>query len=270
MKDKDVRRFAASGLSFPLRPTREGYFTSDDARLWFETFGTGVPVLLLHGGMGNGTNWAGQIRPLVRAGYRPIVLDTRGHGRSGSGSKRFSYKLFADDTTRLMGHLELPQALVVGWSDGACTALEMARTNPDRVVGVVFFACNVDPTGTREFVMSPAIGNCVTRHKLDFERMTPTLEQFEELQPKLEPMQKNEPNYSLETLRTITVPVAVVQGDQDEFIKPSHAEYLAASLPNSHFELVKGEGHFAPIQNPNLFNRVMLRHLRWLRSRATP
>lgn len=92
--------------------------------------------------------------------------------------------------------------------------------------------------------------------------MSPTLEQFADLQPKLEPMQKNEPNYSAHQLSQIAVPVAVVQGDQDEFIKLEHAKYIARTLKNGHFELLAGLNHFAPIEDPDTFNNAMIKCIR--------
>ncbi len=259
MKDPNLERFAEFGLRYPVIPASEGYVTSDDCRIHFSTFGNGKPVLLLHGGMGNGTNWANQIGALQEGGYRVIVMDTRAHGRSTGGSQPLSYRLFARDVGNLIEHLNLKDVFLVGWSDGACTALEFARTAPSLVAGVLFFACNVDPSGTLEFRMTDAIQNCLTRHRLDFTSMTPTLERFEDLQPKLEPMQKNEPDYSAEDLSRISVPVTVMQGNRDEFIKLDHARYIAASLPKSRFELLEGLGHFAPIQDPERFNEAMLR-----------
>lgn len=258
MKDPDLEDFASHGLGFPFPPRREGYFTNEDARLYYAGFGQGTPLVLLHGGLGNSTNWAGQIQDLVGAGYEPIVMDTRGHGRSSAGPQAFSYRLFSRDVLALLDFLKIERTLVLGWSDGACTALELARTHPDRIAGVVFFACNVDPTGTRDFVMTPRIENCLVRHRKDFERMTPTLGKFEDLQPKLAPMQKDEPNYGAGDLAGITPPVAVVHGEDDEFIKKSHAAYLAAALPRSRLTLLEGAGHFAPVQDPDRFNAVLL------------
>jgi len=148
---------------------------------------------------------------------------------------------------------------LVGWSDGACTALELARTDPAGLRGVVFFACNVDPSGTLEFRMTNAIQNCVTRHELDFCRMTPTHEKFADLQPKLAPMQTNEPNYRLDDLANISVPVAVLQAENDEFIRREHALYLANALPTATYELLEGVSHFAPIKNPERLNESLLR-----------
>lgn len=197
MVDPELKNFAERGLRFPFPATQDGYFTSDDCRIHYSVFGSGKPVIMLHGGMGNSTNWANQVGFLVQQGYQAIVMDTRAHGRSSSGTQILSYQLFAQDLSRLVDFLHLEEAIVVGWSDGACTALELARTRPGILKGVLFFACNVDPTGTLEFRMTEKIKNCLTRHERDFKAMTPGLERFEDLQPKLEPMQKNEPNYSI-------------------------------------------------------------------------
>lgn len=259
MKDPNLERFAEFGLKYPAVPASEGYITSNDCRIYYSMFGKGRPVFLLHGGLGNATHWANQIEPLVKAGYRVVLMDTRAHGRSTNGSQTLSYRVFAQDLDCLAAHLDLGKMILVGWSDGACTALEFARIRPSRVSGVLFFACNVDPTGTLEFRMTESIRNCLLRNERDFTSMTPTFERFEDLQPKLEPMQKNEPNYGSEDLKRISVPVTVMQGDRDEFIQLDHAQYIAHSLGNARFERLSGLNHFAPIEDPEKFNEVMLR-----------
>lgn len=262
MKDPELKTFAEAGLRFPLLAARDGYFTSSDCRIYYSVFGEGTPVVLLHGGMGNATNWAKQIEILVHSGYQAIVMDTRAHGRSSSGVQILSYKVFAQDICKLIEFLSLKQVILVGWSDGACTALAVAKNNPQLLHGVVFFACNVDATGLEEFRMTQRIENCLIRHERDFINMSPTLERFADLQPKLEPMQKSEPNYSAQQLSQIAVPVAVVQGDQDEFIKLEHAKYIARVLKNGHFELLTGLNHFAPIEDPDKFNHIMIKYIR--------
>lgn len=261
MKDLNLADFAQAGLRFPELPDLDGYFTSEDARIYFAKFGHGQPVILLHGGMGNGTNWAKQIKALVDDNFTVYVLDTRAHGRSTSGIRPFSYGLLAGDLSRFMDNQGIPHGIMLGWSDGACTALELARIEPAKVTGVVFFACNVDPSGTLPFTMTEIIANCLKRHGADFSMMSPGLEDFQGLQPRLDWMQRNEPNYSKSVLASIEVPVAVIQGDADEFIKLDHARYLAESLANGRFEIMKGLSHFAPIQDPDMFNKVILKYL---------
>ncbi len=78
-----------------------------------------------------------------------------------------------------MDHAGLEEAALVGWSDGACTALILADQQPDRVCGVFFFACNMDPSGTKEFKMTPVIDRCFSRHRKDYQALSATPDQFE-------------------------------------------------------------------------------------------
>jgi pimeloyl-ACP methyl ester carboxylesterase len=74
-------------------------------------------------------------------------------------------------------------------------------------------------------------------------------------------MQRTEPNYSLRDLVEIHVPIAIVQGENDEFIKLEHADYLACSIPAAEFMLLPEVSHFAPLQRPKKFNSAMLAFL---------
>jgi pimeloyl-ACP methyl ester carboxylesterase len=69
---------------------------------------------------------------------------------------------------------------------------------------------------------------------------------------------KTEPNYSADELATVSVPVAIVQSEHDEFIAPEHAEYLARSIPGARFVRLEGVSHFAPLQRPDQFNGALL------------
>ena len=88
---------------------------------------------MLHGGLGHGGNFTYQVPALVKSGYRVIVVDSRGHGRSTRDSQPFSYEQMAGDTRAVMDALGIDKAAFVGWSDGADTALVMARETPGRV-----------------------------------------------------------------------------------------------------------------------------------------
>jgi pimeloyl-ACP methyl ester carboxylesterase len=114
-------------------------------------------VILLHGGLGHGGNWGYQVPMLVSSGHRAVLIDSRGHGRSTRDLRPFTYELMASDVLAVMDALHLDKAPIVGWSDGACTALILARQSPTRVAGVFFFACNMDPSGTKILEPSPIL-----------------------------------------------------------------------------------------------------------------
>jgi pimeloyl-ACP methyl ester carboxylesterase len=260
--DDDLSRFEAAGAA-PLPTTgKQDYLENDGARIWYASYGSGQPVILLHGGLGHSGNWGYQVPTLLEHGYRAVVIDSRGHGRSTRDSRPYSYELMASDALAVMDKLRLEQAAFVGWSDGACTALVLADKAPEKIAGVFFFACNMDPSGTKEFEFTPIVERCFNRHVKDYAQLSATPDEFKEFSDAVGLMQKTEPNYSAQDLAHISVPVTIVHSEHDEFIKREHAEYLARSIPNANFVLLQDVSHFAPLQRPEEFNNTILDFLK--------
>ncbi|OCP11149.1 MULTISPECIES: alpha/beta hydrolase [unclassified Ensifer] len=256
-QDDDLVAFAANG-ALPLpAPAAEGQVESDGARIWYAAYGEGRPVILLHGGLGHSGNWGYQVPALAESGHRVILIDSRGHGRSTRDSKPYTYELMASDVLAVMDRLQLQKAAIAGWSDGACIALVLASKAPERVSGVFFFACNMDPSGTREVEPGPVLDRCFGRHSGDYRQLSATPDDFGAFVDSVSEMQKTEPNYAAEDLGKIRVPVAIVQSENDEFIKREHADYLARSIPGAAFILLDGVSHFAPLQRPDRFNAAL-------------
>jgi len=259
--DDDLSRFEADGAA-PLPVTiDQGYVEHDGARIWYATYGSGSPVILLHGGLGHSGNWGYQVPALLRSGYRAVLIDSRGHGRSTRDARPFMYELMASDVSAVMDALHLEKAGLVGWSDGACTALILASNAPARVAGVFFFACNMDPSGTKEIEFTPILKRCISRHLKDYAQLSATPDQFDEFSEAIGLMQRTQPNYSAADLAQISVPVAIVHSEHDEFIKREHAQYLVRSIPNAEFIYLPGVSHFAPLQRPEQFNTATLAFL---------
>jgi pimeloyl-ACP methyl ester carboxylesterase len=252
--DDDLENFEAHGAAPLPTASHQGYADNDGARIWYATCGSGPVVILLHGGLGHSGNWGHQVPMLVDAGYRAALIDSRGHGRSTRDARPYSYELMASDVHAVMDALHVEKAAIVGWSDGACTALILARKIAARVAGVFFFGCNMDPSGTKEFVSSPVIERCFSRHARDYARLSSTPDGFKAFVEAVSEMMKTQPNYTANDLAEISVPVAIVQSEHDEFIKLEHAEYLARSIPGSELILLPGVSHFAPLQRPGQFN----------------
>ena len=257
--DDDLTLFARDGVELPAEGA-ERTVESDGASIWVASFGEGPAVILLHGGMGHSGNFGKQVAAIVAAGHRVVVVDSRGHGRSTRDGRPFSYELLASDLEAVMDALGIERASIVGWSDGADTGLVLALRAPAKVERLYFFACNVDPSGTKELEITPEIERCFSRHTADYARLSP-VGQFDQLADDLGVMQGTQPDLSQQQLAAVKVPVTVVLGESDEFIKRSHAEYLARSIPGAHFELMPGVSHFAPIQRPAVFTDSVLRFL---------
>lgn len=239
-------------------PDQAGQVEHDGARLWYASIGEGQVVILMHGGLGHSGNWAHQAPALRAAGYRVVLLDSRGHGRSTRDKQEYTYELMAGDVVAVMDHLGIPRAALVGWSDGACTALVLAARHPARVDGVVFFGCNMDLSGALPFVGTPVIDRCFSRHGQDYRALSSTPDGFEGFVEAVGAMQRTEPNYSAADLTVIKPPVTIVQAEHDEFIRPEHARYLADTIPGAGLVLMPDVSHFAPLQRPAAFNAVVL------------
>lgn len=119
-----------------VAPSGEGrYFDSAGTKIHYVERGQGEPVILIHGfGANLNVNWAGMTAPLAED-YRVVALDNRGHGRSDRPTAPGSYGLcMIEDVVRLMDHLEIPRAHIVGYSMGAFIAGKFLAEHPDRVI----------------------------------------------------------------------------------------------------------------------------------------
>ena len=192
-------------------------------------------------------NWGNQVPALLAAGYRAIVIDSRGHGRSTRDDEPYSYERMASDVLAVLDALHVDRARFVGWSDGACIALVLADRAPERAAGVFFFACNMDPSGTKEIV--PAAARPLLRAApQDYAALSATPDQFDAFVAAVSEMMRTQPDYRAQDLAAIAVPVTIVLGEHDEFIRPEHAAYLASTIPGATLTTLPGVSHFAPLQ----------------------
>ena len=164
IRDDDLTHLAVHGVPPLPTPASSGYASNENGRIWYARFGSGPPVVLLHGGLGNAGNWGYQVPALIEAGYMAIVIDSRGQGRSTRDRRPYSYELMASDTRAVMDALGVARAAFIGWSDGADTALVLSRETPGRSAGVFFFGCNVDSTGAKPLQPSAVIDRIYSHH----------------------------------------------------------------------------------------------------------
>ena len=240
-----------------------GYAKHDGARIYFTTYGAGPPVVLLHGGLANQQYWGDQVPALIKARYRVVLIDSRGHGLSSRDGRPFTYELMASDVVAVMNALHLRKAAVVGWSDGAIIGLVMALKDPDRVTRVFAFAANMDPSGVKGDVgTNPTFGRFEQQAASDYASLSPTPTDFVDFQAAIEQMWAQEPNYAAADLAKITVPVAIADGDHDEAIKRDHTVYLARSIPGAKLVIIPDASHFAFMQQPDAFNAAMIGFLK--------
>lgn len=243
-------------------PDDQGYVDFEGARIWCGAYGDGPPVILLHGALGNGDDWANQVPALVDAGHSVLLIDSRGRGRSSPGNRPLSYELMATEVLAVMDALEIERAALAGWSDGAIISLVAALRYPDRIERVFAYAGNMDLSGARsEPLKTLAMDQSFGRAMDDYARLSATPGEFRTMVAVMEGLMHSQPNYRAEDLARISRPVAIVQGEYDEFIKPEHAAYLARTIPGARLITLPGVSHFAPWQDPEGFKAVLIQVL---------
>src|SRR5258705_38818 len=106
-------------------------------QMYLDQRGDGEPLLLLHGGTGIGADWDLVFTGSGPSGFRVIVPDLRGHGRSTNPSRTFTFRQAAADVLAMLDHLGLARVKAIGLSMGAKTLLHMATQQPDRIDAMV-------------------------------------------------------------------------------------------------------------------------------------
>jgi pimeloyl-ACP methyl ester carboxylesterase len=222
------------------------YQVANGVKLYYETYGQGQPLLLLHGNGESINSFRYQIAELARH-YQVIAVDTRDHGQSAATKGVLTYDLFAQDVLALLDALHLPAAHVLGWSDGGNTGLSLALHHPARVKSLITMGANL-------FADSTAIDGRLMRYVQQASHRGPQRER------RLNALMASYPRMQPAELAALNVPVLVLAGEKD-VIKTSHTQLIAASIPGAQLRLLPGLTHYAPQEDPAAFNQVVLEFL---------
>lgn len=249
-------------MTLPPTPTLPPAETSGHApvngiSIWYATFGSGPPVILLHGGLANSNYWGNQVPALAR-NHRVIVMDSRGHGRSTRDSRPYGYTLMASDVIGLMDYLGIPQAAIVGWSDGAIIGLSLAMSHPNRVSRLFAFAANSDPSGVKDVDKSPVFTEFVARAQKEYEALSATPHDYKKFVEEISTMWATQPHWTAADLGAIKVHTWIVDADHDEAIHRENTEFMARAIPDAGLLLQPEVSHFSMLQAPRQFTEDIL------------
>lgn len=122
------------------KPTASGYAPVNGLKLYYETYGEGTPLVLIHGSFMNiGMNW-GQLIPELSKSHKVIALEMQGHGRTADIDRPYSLEGLADDVAGLLKYLQIKQADVIGYSLGGTVAYQLAIAHPEMIKKLVIIS----------------------------------------------------------------------------------------------------------------------------------
>ncbi|MDP1700037.1 MAG: alpha/beta hydrolase [Aestuariivirga sp.] len=201
-------------------------FNSDSVEIAFDDVGQGEPVLLIHGFASNGrVNWVdtGWVNTLLDGGFRVITMDNRGHGDSEKlyNPDLYSAAEMAEDARRLLDHLKIPRAHVMGYSMGARIAAFMAIAHPTRVGSAVFAGLAsrmiTGVGGGREIAKALEAASLLDVTDVSARTFRVFAEQTRgDLKALAACIRSSRVKITAEMLATIKIPVLVVVGEKDD------------------------------------------------------
>jgi len=255
-------QFTFAQDSTPLDTTKFGnnpavgkYADIRGFKMYYETYGKGEPLLIIHGNGGSINNFLYQI-PYFAQNYQVILADSRAQGKSVDPSDSLSYEMMTDDLNALLDQLGLKSCYVIGWSDGGINGLLLAIRHPDKVKKLAVTGANLWPDTT---AVDPFVYNWAMKYNQNLQetlkKPNANIAQTKN-QLKLAHLLSYEPHITVAQLHTITCPTLVIGGDHD-VIRTEHTMLIAQSIPNSYLWIIPNSGHSTPIFKKEQFNKIV-------------
>jgi len=255
--------------------------------IYYDEYGAGHPLLLIHGLGGSRQGWWKQVEPLSRQ-YRVIVMDCRDSGNSAPGSKPYTIEEMADDAAGVLKNLNLGPCFVTAISMGSFITLHLAVRHPALVEKLILVSTSAG--GATQVNPAPEIAATLIRDpKQDLETMIrhtysmiagpgymqanpedldqiveyakATPMSLESYQRQLGAVMSHRAGGVRDRLGEIHVPTLVIHGAADPLVPYPNGQALAANIPNAKLSTYAGVGHLPPIEAPERFNREVIEFL---------
>lgn len=236
-----------------------GQFTVvNGVKLYYEIYGEGEPLVLLHGNGGNIAAMKNQIGYFSKK-YKVIAIDCRGRGKSDLGPVPLTYDNMAKDVALLLEQLQVGPAYIVGRSDGGILSLLLAINYPEKVKKVVAFGANLAPGST---ALYPQILDQMKNDRQHAQEMMAKHDTSQNwaLMYQLNRMMETQPNITVQDLHKIQAPVLVMSTDRD-LIPEEHTLLIYRNIPKANLCILPGETHWITSTNPELFNRTVAKYI---------
>lgn len=235
-------------IKYGDNPKAGKYFSTGGIKLYYETYGQGKPLLLIHGNGGSIRDWRYQI-PYFSKSFKVIAVDSRAQGKSVDSSNVLNYEMMADDFDALLTHLKIDSAYIIGWSDGGINGLLLAIRHPGKVKKLAITGANLVPDAS---AISEDGTKAITADLAKLRAATQDATTKNTI--KLLHMMEVEPNIPLTDLHKIQCPVLVMGGDFD-VIKPAHTLQIFENIPQAYLWIFPESGHGVVHRYRNEFNK---------------
>ncbi len=228
---------------------------SGDALIHCETSGPAdAPVLVLLHGNGEDLHIFDTNIRYFSQYYRTVAIDTRGHGQSTRGTAPFDFYTFAADLVAVLDKLQIDKAHVVGFSDGAITALHLALTAPKCIASMILLGANYDPKGLRW------TSRLVIRLVYIWLFVTALFSASYRKRKEIWSLMVYQPNLTIEEISRITVPTLAVTGEND-MVSQRQNDEISRAIVGSKRLIISDSDHFWMFKMPEMFHQTVMKFL---------
>jgi pimeloyl-ACP methyl ester carboxylesterase len=235
-----------------------------DMEMYYEEYGEGKPLVLLHGFGGCAQNWH-PFTARLSENRRLIVVDMRGHGYSTNPSNRFTHREAANDIFLLLDQLGIDHFSAMGMSSGGMLLLHMATSQPERIDSMVLISATTHFPGQARAIMRRASLSTMPREvqemyrecaKRGDEQIRQLITQFNALHLNYDDM-----NFTAQSLSAITARTLVIHGDRDNFFPVEIPVNIYRSIPDAALWIIPGGDHVPIYDSTVPFTLAALRFL---------
>jgi pimeloyl-ACP methyl ester carboxylesterase len=252
-----------------VQPSETGYVDVNGLHMYYETYGDGSPLVLLHGGVLTiDLNFATLI-PTLATRHRAIGVEMQGHGRTADIDRAITPAALASDVLGLLDHLDVERAHVFGHSMGGAVTLELGVNHPDRVQSLVAASASVRPDGLHEDLTDPERQATSDRMPTQqdfadfseaYRRLSPHPEHFEEFLASMSSSDADTRGWSDKQLASITAPTLIVLGDRD-FTTVEHGALMQQLIPESQLAILPNTPHMQVTRQAHILLPMLERFL---------
>ena len=266
----------ASGESeMAVSPTQSGYASVNGLEMYYEFYGEGEPLVVLHGAYMS-IPTMGEIVPRLAQTRQVIAVELQGHGRTADVDRPLSYEQMADDVAALLGEIGIEKADIFGYSMGGSTALQIGIRHPELVDRLVVASATYNTEGWYPDMLElvPSItpelfaGSPI---EADYMELAPNPEDFPVLVEKLVQLDSTVQDWSPESIQAISAPTLIIIGDSDS-VQPEHAVDLfrlrgggvngdMTGLPNAQLAVIPGATHISVLSHVDTLTPMIVAFL---------
>lgn len=222
-----------------------GYASVNGLNMYYEIYGKGFPLVLIHGGGSTIDTTFGRVIPFFEKKYQVIAVEMQAHGHTADIDRPLSFQQDADDIAALLNVLNITKANIFGFSNGASTTLEFAIRHPSMankiIVASTFYKRAGAPSWFWEMMSKPTFEGMPQMYKDAFLKINPDKTALFKMYERDIARMQSFPDIPDEQMKNIKSPVLILLGDRD-VTTPEHASEMQKLLPNAHIAIIPG-GH---------------------------